>query len=102
VQKNLKQGGISARVDLDLGGTTLTSISAWRFRDWTPHDDADSSALSIYTGGNQFDRQRQWSQEIRGARSYAPSKPQTDSYAAFGQATWHATDAIYQPTGALT
>ena len=152
----MKQGGVSARVDWDLGAATLTSISAWRFWDWTPHNDTDYSALNIYTGNNQFDRQRQWSQEIRlastgkrrldyvlglyafhqsirgwfvnsfgrdagewliapdtsgltpeqrraaldGAYTYAPSKPQTDSYAAFGQATWHATDAI-SVTGGL-
>ena len=147
---HMKQGGVSARVDWDLGPATLTSISAWRFWNWTPHNDTDFSALNIYTGNNQFDRQRQWSQEIRlastgkrqidyvlglyafhqsirgwfvnsfgrdagewliapgtsgltaeqrraaleGAYTYAPSKPQTDSYAAFGQATWHATDAV--------
>lgn len=152
----MKQGGVSARVDWDLGPATLTSISAWRFWNWTPHNDTDYSALSIYTGNNQFDRQRQWSQEIRlassgkrrldyvlglyafhqsirgwfinsfgrdagewliapgtsgltaeqrraaleGTYTYAPSKPQTDSYAAFGQATWHATDAI-SVTGGL-
>lgn len=146
----MKQGGVQANVEWDLGGTTLTSVSAFRFWNWTPRNDPDYSALSISLEGNQYDRQRQFSQELRlasngkktvdwvvglyafhqsingwfrneygrdagefliapgtlgltpaqrraaleGTFTYAPSKPETESYAAFGQAVWHLAPAI--------
>jgi iron complex outermembrane receptor protein len=149
-------GGGSARLKWDLGGAELTSISAFRWWNWTPRNDADYSALNIHLEGNQYDRQRQFSQEIRiastgnrkidyvaglyafhqsirgwfvneygrdagnylvptgtlglnkeqiaaalnGAYTYAPSKPQTASFAAFGQLTWHLSEAL-SVTGGL-
>ena len=152
----MTQGGVSANVQLALGDVTLTSISAFRFWNWTPHNDPDYTALDVSREGNQFDRQRQWSQEFRlastgtraidyvigvyafhqsirgwftneygrdagefliapgtagltptqrraaleGTFTYAPSKPQTTSFAAFGQATWH-LGPVFDLTGGL-
>ncbi|MEH3101706.1 TonB-dependent receptor [Sphingomonas adhaesiva] len=146
----MKQGGVQANVEWDLGPATLTSVTAFRFWHWTPRNDPDYSALNISLEGNQYDRQRQVSQELRlasngkrtidwvvglyafhqsingwfrneygrdagefliapgtagltpaqrratleGTFTYAPSKPETDSYAAFGQGVWHLTPAI--------
>jgi iron complex outermembrane receptor protein len=146
----INQGGVSARIDWDLGASTLTSISAFRFWNWSPRNDSDSSALNIDLEGNAYDRQKQWSQEIRlasngthaidyvvglyyfrqrlpshtlieygrdaGIYNIAPgtsgltadqrsaalfgaygdfiSMARTDSYAAFGQATWHITHGL--------
>jgi len=146
----MSQGGGSLRIDKDFGGSTLTSISAFRFWNWAPRNDSDGSALNIDLEGNAYDRQKQWSQEIRlasngertidyvvglyyfrqripsytlieygrdaGIYNIAPdtlgltaaqrqaaldgawarfnSNSRTDSYAAFGQATWHITDGL--------
>ncbi|MGC4251857.1 MAG: TonB-dependent receptor [Sphingobium sp.] len=61
----MDQGGVSARLKWDLGGAELTSISAFRWWNWTPHSDFDYTSLDVLVEGNNYDRQRQWSQEIR-------------------------------------
>jgi iron complex outermembrane receptor protein len=60
-----KIGGVSARVNWDLGAGTLTSISAWRFWDWQPQNDRDFSGLSIVSASNNPSQQDQYSQEFR-------------------------------------
>ncbi|BAV64131.1 TonB-dependent receptor [Sphingobium cloacae] len=146
----MNQGGVSLRIDKDFGSTTLTSISSYRFWNWSPRNDGDNSALNIDLEGNAYDRQKQWSQELRlasngnnkldyvvglyyfrqrlpshtlieygrdaGIYNIAPgtsgltpvqrqaalygawgdflSTSRTDSYAAFGQATWHITEGL--------
>lgn len=57
--------GLSAAVNWDLGGVTLTSISAYRDWDWTPQNDRDYTALSIRTKSNNPSEQQQLSQEFR-------------------------------------
>ncbi len=140
---NQELGGVSAIVDYDLGFATLTSVSAWRYWDWDPANDADFTRLSILDVSQNADQQDQYSQELRLASNgegpvswigglYAfrqtldaqglsrfgpqsaywllsPTVPaalvdgytgrstahsSTNSYAAFGQATWRATDKL--------
>lgn len=147
---HMSQGGTSLRIDKDLGDNTLTSISAYRFWNWAPRNDSDASALNIDLEGNAYDKQKQWSQELRlasngertidyvvglyyfrqripsytlveygrdaGVYNIAPdtlgltpaqrqaalngawarfnSNSRTDSYAAFGQATWHINQGL--------
>ncbi len=62
---DMETGGASLQADYNLTGYTLTSISAVRYWNWYPHNDLDSSALSVFTAGNTTDYQRQVSQELR-------------------------------------
>jgi len=61
----MEQGGVSLQADWDLGGYTLTSISAYRFWNWTPSNDVDLTSLSITTQGRIRDEERQATQELR-------------------------------------
>jgi iron complex outermembrane receptor protein len=150
-QANMKGYGLSGQLDWDLGGAALTSITAYRWWDWDPANDGDSTSLPVITKAQQANRQRQFSQEVRiastgartidyvvgvyyfwqiirgyGATAYgaaaanwnlpavpaavgdaalngfqadSTSTPETKSYAAFGQATWNATDALKLTVG---
>ena len=64
-QSNMDGYGVSGQLDWDFGAATLTSISAYRWWDWNPANDGDSTALPIVTKAQQVNRQRQFSQEIR-------------------------------------
>ncbi len=62
----MENGGVSLQGDYDLNGFTLTSISAWRFWDWYPHNLAlNLVPRDIYYDNTQGDWQRQASQEFR-------------------------------------
>ncbi|MET3826486.1 iron complex outermembrane receptor protein [Sphingomonas sp. PvP055] len=58
-------GGASLVANLDLGGATLTSVSAWRFWDWDPSNDRDFIGLPITSASNNPSQQEQFSQEVR-------------------------------------
>jgi iron complex outermembrane receptor protein len=62
---NQTLGGVSAVVDYDLGFATLTSVTAWRYWNWDPANDADFSRLSILDKSINADQQDQYSQEFR-------------------------------------
>jgi iron complex outermembrane receptor protein len=62
-------GGVSLRAEWDLGGGTLTSVSAWRFWNWGPSNDRDFTGLPITTVSANPSRQNQGSQELRYAAS---------------------------------
>ena len=146
VQANMKGYGVSGKLDWDLGGTTLTAITAWRGWDWLPDNDSDTTPLAVTLRSGTDNHQRQFSQEVRvassgtrtidyvlglfyfwqnvnalghyqqgpasaswnnptanqtlanyalnGFLSYSVIEPVTKSYAAFGEATWHASDAL--------
>lgn len=64
-QSNMDGYGVSGQIDWDLGAAKLTSITAYRWWDWNPANDADSTSLPIITKAQQANRQRQFSQEIR-------------------------------------
>ena len=64
-QSNMAGYGVSGQVDWNLGGAALTSITAYRWWDWNPANDGDSTSLPIVTKAQQANRQRQFSQEIR-------------------------------------
>jgi iron complex outermembrane receptor protein len=64
-QSNMDGYGVSGQVDWDLGAAKLTSITAYRWWDWNPANDGDSTSLPIVTKAQQANRQRQFSQEIR-------------------------------------
>lgn len=138
----MEQGGLSAQADWRLGGVTLTSITAYRFWNWNPDNDADTTALSVLTRARQADEESEFTQELRvtsasndtfeysaglyyfweddhgfGMQTYgadaaqwilnnpdqdhqyalngvsivSESDPRINSFAAYGQATWHVT-----------
>ncbi|WP_242138997.1 TonB-dependent receptor [Sphingomonas sp. TREG-RG-20F-R18-01] len=60
-----KIGGTSLVGNLDLGGATLTSVSAYRFWDWVPNSDRDFTGLPITTVSANTSQQYQLSQELR-------------------------------------
>ncbi|NLR73106.1 TonB-dependent receptor [Novosphingobium sp. ERN07] len=64
-QSNMEGYGVSGEVNWDFGGATLTSITAYRWWDWNPANDGDSTSLPITTKAQQANRQRQFSQELR-------------------------------------
>lgn len=64
-QSNMKGYGVSGQLDWDLGAAKLTSISAYRWWDWDPANDGDSTSLPVITKAEQNNKQRQFSQEVR-------------------------------------
>ena len=62
-------GGTSLVANVDLGGATLTSITAWRFWDWLPSNDRDFIGLPITTVSANPSQQQQFTQEVRIASS---------------------------------
>ena len=64
-QANSANYGISSQLDWDLGGAALTGITAYRWWDWDPANDGDSTSLPVIVKAQQLNRQRQFSQELR-------------------------------------
>ena len=58
-------GGVSLLGNLDLGGATVTSVTAWRFWDWQPSNDRDFLGLPITTVSANPSQQKQFTQELR-------------------------------------
>jgi len=66
---SVEQGGTSVEANWKLGQGTLTSISAYRFWDFKPYNDADGVSLSAILNAAQQVNDEQVSQEIRWASS---------------------------------
>ncbi|SEH17246.1 iron complex outermembrane recepter protein [Sphingopyxis sp. YR583] len=64
-QSNMDGYGVSGQLDWDVGAVKLTSITAYRWWDWNPSNDGDSTSLPVIVKAQQANRQRQFSQEIR-------------------------------------
>ena len=64
-QANMAGYGVSSQLDWDLGGAELTGITAYRWWDWDPANDGDSTSLPVIVKAQQANRQRQFSQELR-------------------------------------
>ena len=58
-------GGVSIQADYSLPGAVLSSITAWRFWNWAPGNDVDSTPLSVFNRADTTDNQNQVSQEFR-------------------------------------
>lgn len=63
-----EMGGASLRAEWDLGGGTLTSVSAYRYWDWQPSNDRDFTGLDVTTRSQNPTQQKQWTQELRYAQ----------------------------------
>ena len=64
-QSNMDGYGVSGQVDWNVGSAKLTSITAYRWWDWNPANDGDSTSLPVIVKAQQANRQRQFSQELR-------------------------------------
>ncbi len=64
---SVEQGGTSVEANWKFGDSTLTSISAYRFWDFKPYNDADGVSLSAIINAAQQVNDEQLSQEIRWA-----------------------------------
>lgn len=60
-----RQGGVSSQLDWQLGSSTFTSISAFRFWNFNPLQDSDSTPLDIFQVNAADTRDRQVTQEFR-------------------------------------
>src|SRR6185436_6652888 len=60
-----QDGGVSLIADWNLGATTLTSVSAWRYWDWDVSNDRDYPGIPIQMVQRIPSRQDQYSQEFR-------------------------------------
>ena len=60
-----QDGGVSLIADWDLGPTTLTSVTAWRYWDWDVANDRDYTGIPIQMVQRIPSRQDQYSQELR-------------------------------------
>jgi iron complex outermembrane recepter protein len=58
-------GGVSLRAKWEVGPGMLTSVSAWRFWNWSPSNDRDFIGLPITTISANPSKQDQYTQEIR-------------------------------------
>jgi iron complex outermembrane recepter protein len=58
-------GGVSLVASWDVGGATITSVTAWRYWDWLPANDRDFIGLPITTVSQNPSQQEQSSQEVR-------------------------------------
>ena len=65
VHSKTSEGGVSGIADWNLGGATLTSVSAWRFWNWDAANDRDYTGLPIQITQHIPSRQDQYSQELR-------------------------------------
>ena len=58
-------GGVSLRINWDVGPGTLTSVTAWRHWDWKPQNDRDFTGLAIVARSQNPSQQDQYTQEFR-------------------------------------
>jgi iron complex outermembrane receptor protein len=61
----VETGGASAEANWNLGGYTLTSITAWRSWFFHPENDADGTNLSAFVNAGQRVRDKQLTEELR-------------------------------------
>lgn len=59
------EGGLAAIANWNIGPTTLTSVSAWRFWNWDAANDRDYTGIPIQLTQHIPSRQDQYSQELR-------------------------------------
>ena len=62
---SLKTHGATVIGEYDLGPATLTSVTAWRKLSYRPQIDADILPLDIFVDAGIYEKQRQFSQELR-------------------------------------
>ncbi len=70
IQSHQDLGGLSLLAEWNLGGGKLTSVTAWRYWNWYPLNDRDFIGLPITTISSNYQKQTQWTQEVRFAGDF--------------------------------
>jgi iron complex outermembrane recepter protein len=65
IQAKQETGGLSVQTDYKTPNFVITSITAWRFWNWWPGNDADYTPISVLNFAQNGDHQQQFSQELR-------------------------------------
>lgn len=60
-----EHGGVASVAEFSLPGATLTSVTAFRTWNWSPHNDGDGTPAQAGVDFHQANQQRQFSQELR-------------------------------------
>ncbi|WP_313540317.1 TonB-dependent receptor [Sphingomonas sp.] len=94
------EGGVSAIVDWNLGSSTLTSISAWRFWNWDAENDRDYTGIPVQMSQHIPSRQDQYSQEFRLASNGERALSYVAGLYLFGQKIVGRPISIYGPAAA--
>jgi len=94
------EGGVSAIGDIDLGAVTVTSVTAWRFWNWSAANDRDYTGLPIQLIQGIPSRQDQMSQELRVASNGERRLSYVAGLYVFTQEITGRPISIYGPTGA--
>jgi iron complex outermembrane receptor protein len=91
------QGGLTAIADWDLGGAILTSVSAWRYWNWTAANDRDFTGVRVQSVQRIPSRQDQVSQELRLASDDGGAFDYVAGLYAFGQELTGRPETVYGP-----
>ncbi|MFZ4121551.1 MAG: TonB-dependent receptor [Caulobacterales bacterium] len=91
------QGGVTAIADWDLGGATLTSVSGWRYWNWTAANDRDFTGVRVQSVQRIPSRQDQVSQELRLASDDGGAFDYVAGLYAFGQELTGQPETVYGP-----
>jgi len=94
------EGGVAAIGDVDLGGVTVTSVTAWRFWNWAAANDRDYTGLPIQLTQGIPSRQDQMSQELRVASNGDRRLSYVAGLYVFTQEITGRPISIYGPAGA--
>ena len=70
IQSHQDLGGLSVLAEWNVGGGKLTSVTAWRYWNWYPLNDRDFIGLPITTISSNYQKQTQWTQELRFAGDF--------------------------------
>ena len=62
--------GLSSHIDWSHDNFTLSSITAYRWWNWWPHNDGDLNGVNVITNNNQKVNEQQFTQEFRLASSW--------------------------------
>lgn len=64
-KSNQDLGGASLTADFKFGKGKITSVTAWRFWNWSPSNDRDFTGLDVLSISQAPSKHQQWSQEVR-------------------------------------
>jgi iron complex outermembrane receptor protein len=100
LQINTQDGGVSLITDWDLGPTTMTSVTAWRYWDWDVANDRDYTGIPIQLVQRIPSRQDQYSQELRFASNGDGALSYVAGFYYFSQEISGTPISIYGPEAA--
>jgi iron complex outermembrane recepter protein len=91
------QGGVTAIAEWDAGEVAVTSVSAWRFWNWTAANDRDFTGVPVQLVQRIPSRQDQFSQELRIATTGAGPFKAIGGLYVFSQKVVGRPETVYGP-----